>query len=557
MTDKKNLKIYYVLIVFSVLFSSCTPQANAAPIFTQPVSLATPTSVPTAGSVGLHLGDAVPASLRQQAQGWNVSSNSFITIDMSTSTTPSTATQIQWVYALAAPFPTVTDGVSADELKNAWLHGDIPDAFNGQPLLMDVSTLAAFTALWGEPAANAVRTVPADQLLETSWSELPSWAIVPFELLEPKWKVLTVDGQSPIRKKFDLSTYPLVVNFALQSSTDIQPSSLSLPISNYDASKLTTIVMTGVTALVRATAYTMEKKGVLYPGEMIRDTLREADIAHISNEIPFSTGCPSPRPDQDALVFCSDPKYIDLLLDVGADVVELTGNHFADRGPQGMIETIDIYKKNNLPYFGGGLDRSDSLKPALFEVNGNKIAFIGCNRPDTGAFPTATDERPGAAPCEFDTLHNTVADLKAQGYVVISTFQWVESYDPIPHEMQLNDFQGMVNAGADIVSGSQAHYSQTMEFYKNSFIHYGLGNLFFDQMGDQDWMPYGIRREFLDRYVVYDGKFISAELITAMLEDYSRPRLMTGQERAKFLEEYFHLSGWTPLNPTETPSPTP
>jgi len=562
MTDKKNPKIYYVLIVFSLLFSSCAPQ-SIAPISTQPVPVHLPTDGPAATPHpgGLQVGDAVPASLREQAQGWNVPSNSFITLDVSTSDTPATATQIQWVYALVVPFPTVTDGVNFDELKNAWSHADIPDAFNGQPLLMDESTLAALTSVWGEPAANAVRTVSADQLLDTAWSGLPSWAIIPFESLEPRWKVLTIDGQSPIRKKFDLSTYPLVVNFAFQSSSDLQPSAFTpalapgasvLHPSNYDASKLTTVIMTGVTALVRATAWTMERKGVKYPGEAIRDTLREADIAHISNEIPFVSGCPDPQPDQTGLVFCSDPKYIDLLLDVGADVIELTGNHFADHGAKGMVETIDIYNKNNLPYFGGGLDRKDSLQPALFELNGNRIAFIGCNRPDTGAFPTATDERPGAAPCEFDILHKTVSDLKSHGFVVISTFQWVESYDPIPHDPQVEDFQGMVDAGADIVSGSQAHYSQTMEFYKNSFIHFGLGNLFFDQME-----PYDIQREFLDRYVIYDGKFISMELITAMLEDYSRPRLMTGQERFNFLTEYFDLSGWTPLTPTETPTLTP
>jgi poly-gamma-glutamate synthesis protein (capsule biosynthesis protein) len=150
-----------------------------------------------------------------------------------------------------------------------------------------------------------------------------------------------------------------------------------------------------------------------------------------------------------------------------------------------------------------------------------------------------------------------VTELKAQGYVVISTFQWSESYDPEPYVDQVNDFQGMVESGADIVSGSQAHYAQRMEFYNSSFIHYGLGNLFFDQMGDQAWMPYGIRREFLDRYVIYDGKFISAELITAMLEDYSRPRLMTGDERVKFLAEYFYYSGWISLQTTLTPSPSP
>ena len=103
----------------------------------------------------------------------------------------------------------------------------------------------------------------------------------------------------------------------------------------------------------------------------------------------------------------------------------------------------------------------------------------------------------------------------------------------------MDDFRLMADSGASIVSGSQAHYAQMMEFYNDSFIHYGLGNLFFDQMGDQDWMPRGIRREFLDRYVIYDGKLISVELITAMLEDYARPRLMTEQERPGFLQEYF------------------
>jgi hypothetical protein len=70
-------------------------------------------------------------------------------------------------------------------------------------------------------------------------------------------------------------------------------------------------------------------------------------------------------------------------------------------------------------------------------------------------------------------------------------------------------------------------------------------------------MPKGIRREFFDRYAVYGGRFISAELITAMLEDYSRPRLMTPQERAGFLQEYFYYSGWIPLNQTPTPTITP
>jgi poly-gamma-glutamate synthesis protein (capsule biosynthesis protein) len=422
---------------------------------------------------------------------------------------------------------------------------------------MTEATRTGFSDLWGEPGSSAVLTVPENQLLETAWANMPSWGIVPFDALEPRWKVLTIDGQSPIRKNFDLARYPLAVKLILQSQSESGPSVITLPPPNYDPTKLATVIMTGVTALVRATAVTMEVKGTTYPGEHIRDLMREADIAHVSNEIPFFSGCTYPKPNQVALVFCSDPKYIDLLTDIGADVIELTGNHFADRGSAGMRETIEMYKENGLPYFGGGLDLEDSLEPALFEVNGNKIAFIGCNKPDVGRFPTATEFQPGAAPCKFPILAEQVNALKAQGYVVISTFQWNESYDSRPSPQQRDDFRLMADSGASIVSGSQAHYAQMMEFYADTFIHYGLGNLFFDQMGDQDWMPRGIRREFLDRYVIYDGKLISVELITAMLEDYARPRLMTAPERAGFLQEYFFYSGWIPFSPTPTPTITP
>jgi len=553
--DQAQQSSSYLLILFALLLTSCGTQTPSVPLpqsTQESVPIKASIQIVTSTPAGKFIGDSVPSALRKQVEDLNVH------LDISASPTQqsqSNERQIQWVYALVAPFPTVTDGVTFDEIKLAWTQGTLPTPFNGHPLLMEESTLAAFTALWGEPAAGSVKVMAVEQLLDTAWTELPSLAIIPFESLEPKWKVLTIDGQSPIRKKFDVSTYPLVASFMLQSSDSSQLS--DIPTFNYDPSKLTTVIMTGVTALVRATALTMEIKGTLYPGERIRDLMREADITHVSNEIPFFTGCTYPKPDQVALVFCSDPKYMDLLTDIGTDVIELTGNHFADRGAAGMLETIAIYKKDKIPYFGGGLDLQDSLKPALFEVNGNKIAFIGCNKPDVGRFPTATDYQPGAAPCDFPYLTRKINQLKAQGYVVISTFQWNESYDSHPAPQQRDDFRLMADSGASIVSGSQAHYAQMMEFYSGAFIHYGLGNLFFDQMGDQDWMPKGIRREFFDRYVIYDGRFISAELITAMLEDYSRPRLMTAKERSGFLQEYFYYSGWTPLNPTPTPTITP
>jgi hypothetical protein len=522
----------------SPVFVTITPTAQAAEISNSPSTVITPVPVEK------QIGSSVPPLLRQQVEALALPVDTSLALDMMLlpDTSRPNEIQIQWLYVLVAPFPTVRDGVTSDQLRSVWRDGASPDLFNGQPILMDGATFSAFAALWGVPASGSVRSVDVSpsQLMDAAWSD-STWAIIPFEDLTPRWKVLTIDGQSAIRKGFDATNYPLVVPFRLQTS---EPITSPVSLGNYDSSKLTTVILTGVTALVRATAFKMEQKGVTYPGEEVRDLLREADIAHISNEIPFFTGCPAPNPNSGRLVFCSDPKYMGLLTDVGVDVVELTGNHFADYGRGAMEETLSIYRSNNVPYFGGGANLQDSFQPASFDLNGNKIAFLGCNRPDIDGPKVAAEGHSGAAPCDFDYLTAKTFELKEQGYLVIFTFQWYEDYGLPPNPDQVRDFQRVAEAGATIVSGSQAHLAKTMEFYNESFIHYGLGNLFFDQMGNFDWMPEGIRREFLDRYVIYDGRLISVELITAMLEDFSQPRLMTDSERAEFLQEYFIASGW-------------
>jgi poly-gamma-glutamate synthesis protein (capsule biosynthesis protein) len=576
---RTRARILASLLLAAILVSCAPPTPDPTPEpVTNPASLllvvqpASPTKTPAPGALSIYRAPEIPDALVSDTGNWGVP----IKADPKTATLrlelvsdgdeATIASRATWVYALVVPFPTVTDGVTFEELKAAW-QGSLGslsappacvqcETFDRSPLWMAEPTLAAFSALWGEPAPGAVRTAPAGELVDALWENRPSWGIVPFEALEPKLKVLTVDGQAPIYKDFDAASYPLKAEFALRA-LDRVPATLSLaiPNTNREPAVMTTVILTGVTALVRATAYTMETKGVTYPAQNIRELMRAADITHISNEIPFYTGCDFPNPSRSKLVFCSDPKYIELLKDVGTDVVELTGNHFADYGAGAMLETLDIYNQNGIPYYGGGADLEDARKPLLLEHNNNKIAFIGCNPVDLGKPPVATETKPGAAPCSHKYLVRTIEGLKAQGYFVISTFQHQEYYSPEARPDQLEDFHRVADAGASIVSGSQAHFAQMMEFYNDSFIHYGLGNLFFDQMGDIPYYP-GIRREFIDRYVIYNGKLISVELLTTMLVDYSRPRLMTLEERASFLNEYFYHSGWGEFVRTPIPAPT-
>jgi poly-gamma-glutamate synthesis protein (capsule biosynthesis protein) len=144
-------------------------------------------------------------------------------------------------------------------------------------------------------------------------------------------------------------------------------------------------------------------------------------------------------------------------------------------------------------------------------------------------------------------LHSQIADLRTQGYLPIVTFQYSEYYQSFPSENERTDFLGMAQAGAVIVSGSQAHMPASMEFDGTSFVHYGLGNLFFDQMSHL--MPdgsliYDTRNVFIDRHVFYDGRYLGTELLTYVIENYARPRLMTPAERTQFLHHIFASGGW-------------
>lgn len=516
---------------------------TSAPTFAQNLPTVTFTPVVIDPSL-LYAGTAVPTLLRQKFEqsGFQISTsrqeadNLFIDVTRPVDGAQGIST---WTYALVAPFPTLIDDVASGDLRSAW--NASAGLFRGIPLLMEESTLVTFTALWGEPEQGVVQVIPADHILDVAWSQMPSWAIIPFEAIEPRWKVLTIDGQSPIQKGFDPRTYPLMAAYQL---TCTAPCSVEitndLSFQNYDPNKLTTVIMTGVTAMVRATAAKMDAKGILYPGEAIREMLLEADVTHINNEVPFYSKCPAPDPNQETLIFCSSPSYMQLLTDIGTDVIELSGDHFADYGSDAMLETIAIYNENKIPYYGGGLNLEDGRKPLLLEVNGNKLMFIGCNYKDE--YAGATDTIPGSVPCDFEYITAQIAAYRAQGYLPISTFQYLEFELPQATPQQQVDFRAMADAGAVVVSGSQAHISQTMEFYQDGFIHYGLGNLFFDQVPKTGKSP--TQNEFIDRHIFYEGRYLGVELITTFLEDYARPRYMQSTERIKFLTEYFDASGW-------------
>jgi len=452
-----------------------------------------------------------------------------------------------WTYVLVSPFPSLADSITSQELRSFW-KGESPGLYQGKPLHISEPTMRVLSTQWGKPAPDSVEVLPSRQLIDTLWRDVNSWAILPFQKLDPRWKVIEVDHINPVDKDYQPGTYLLSFMIGVSGpEKEFAPFlKQNAPLQNRQPERLTQVVMTGVTAMVRDTASIMEEKGIRYPGQQIGDVLRAADITHISNEVPFAEDCPSPGEDQAGYYFCSKDNYIDLLDFVGTDIVELSGDHFGDWGEEAMYHTLDLYEEKGWLTYGGGRTYADGLQPIKITHNGNQIAFIGCNAKAGDKYATASETTPGASSCDFSYMSEQIQNLAEQGYLTIATMQHDEVYQYEANYLQQRDFRNLAESGAVIVSGSQAHQPQAMEFHEDSFIHYGLGNLFFDQhyLAQRVTKYRHADEAFIDRHTFYNNRHINTELIPIKFIDNAQSRLMTFQERQRLLESIIKASHW-------------
>jgi hypothetical protein len=522
------------------------PTATFTPVPPTPTLTPSPTATPAFPvTVGCVTGAPVEACVRLQEQ-INLAPDRFLftgeasraDVVLTTLDDGSGSPVGTWTYVIAAPFFTVDDEVTSVDLVATWQTGAV-GPFANHALLLSPESYEVFNAWWGPPQGVGVMAVPASELLVTA-EQIDAWALLPFDALQPQWKVLLLDGHTPLEKDWqpenDILTLPLFLSSARRPETVSLLLGMDLSLVNRSEVAITRVVMTGVTAMTRATALLMDTKGVTYPAKDIKQWFSDADFVHISNEVSFTPDCVAEG--SGTMSFCSRDDYIGLLEEINTNIVELTGNHLEDKGTQWVDHSLEMYRERGWAWFGGGANQAEGAQPLTVTHGVNRLAFIGCNT----VGPFAAEDSGGAARCDFDQMTEVIRRLRTEGYLPIVTVQYLEAYEYAPSDPQMRDFRRLAEAGAVMVQGSQAHQPQTMEFYGETFVHYGLGNLFFDQM----WSD-GTRQEFVDRLTFYDGRLLNIDLRTAILEEFGRPRPMTvgdpypEADRAKFLTLIFSL----------------
>jgi poly-gamma-glutamate capsule biosynthesis protein CapA/YwtB (metallophosphatase superfamily) len=438
-------------------------------------------------------------------------------------------------------FPSLRENVSSDELRRVWLgHPRPEDAVSH--LFVSAETAAAMDALFGPHAAEGpVVIVSGNELSSRLWEEPGALAVVPFDQLEPCQKALAVDGMSALDRDLNLRRYPLLAQIWIDGPDrlasalidEVRAGGLD---TNRQADHLTVLVMTGVTALTRHVALEMEARNdPAWPARRIAGLLSAGDLTHVSNEVSFLPGCLA---QAETTAFCARPEYLETLRLIGADLVELTGNHNLDFGPEYALQSLDLYAEVGMHTFGGGRNAAEAHRPLFVSHNGNRLAFLGYNSFGP-SYAWATEASPGAARFSQEALEADLAQARAQADLVFVSVQYTETYSTAPLAVQVADFRAVVDAGADVVTGSQAHQPQAMEFYGGKPVFYGLGNLFFDQT----WSD-ATREGLAVRHFIYEGRLIATQLIPTVTGDNCQTVPAKGDEGRAILETVFAASGW-------------
>jgi len=237
--------------------------------------------------------------------------------------------------------------------------------------------------------------------------------------------------------------------------------------------KTAQLLFLGDLMLDRQNRIILDRKGAGWVTEKIKRIFwsQDLNIANLEGTITSnsSVSVMTKENELNHFLFTFDPQATGSFLKKNRiDEVSIGNNHVLNFGKDGLYQTRENLKKNEVSYFGDPLDENNFL---FKNINGIKIALISYND-----FSKISDEKTA----------EIIKNAKTQNDFVIIYAHWGIEYQTKENSEQRRVARSFVDAGADLVIGSHPHVIQPIEIYKDKVIFYSLGNFVFDQQFSED-----------------------------------------------------------------------
>lgn len=218
---------------------------------------------------------------------------------------------------------------------------------------------------------------------------------------------------------------------------------------------------------------TDQRKSILYS---ISEIVNSCDYSIVNLEAPLKGGG-KPINKRGPHIY-SNIYTLQILKECGFNCCTLANNHIRDWGNNGIKQTIEELKKQNLDYVGAGQNIEEARKILYIRKGDYNVALINVCESE---FSIAENNQAGAAPLnEIDVYYKLKeAQSKAETIIVI-VHGGHEGYQ-LPSPRMKHTYRFFIDAGADVVINHHQHCYSGYEVYHNKPILYGLGNFCFDR----------------------------------------------------------------------------
>ncbi|MBR5566467.1 MAG: CapA family protein [Roseburia sp.] len=299
-----------------------------------------------------------------------------------------------------------------------------------------------------------------------------------------------------------------------------------------ESGEITTIVFAGDILIAAAMEqyYDAEGVGRIVSEELLTE-MQNADICMVNNEFQFSNrGIPM---EDKQFTFQTDPKYVQILLDMGVDIVSLANNHSLDFGTEALEDTFVTLDEAGILYAGAGDTKERAEQLQVIEANGQKIGFLAATRVIPVSEWNVEYRQPGLFATYDDTrLLECIREAKEECDFLAVYVHWGIEREAYPQEYQTDIAKNCFAAGADLVIGAHPHVLQGIEFIDGKPVFYSLGNYVFSQE---------IAKTALVKVEIYPDGEVSYRLIPAYAKG-GKTQLFNGEEAEELFQYMNEIS---------------
>lgn len=177
-------------------------------------------------------------------------------------------------------------------------------------------------------------------------------------------------------------------------------------------------------------------------------------------------------------------------------LLNLSNNHINDYGNEGVNNTINTLKSNNILYFGAGYNNTNHN---IFEHK--NIVFFSYSTKEVDRSSKIlfnTKNLMGPKELSIELFKKQSKSIKNKHKVVL--LHWGDENISYPSRKQKDLARELIDSGADLIIGSHSHRVQGFEKYKGKYIFYSLGNFFFpDVYTKTSWRVYKKKQKKKDK----------------------------------------------------------